>query len=63
LISIDTSKELAFCTDSDYIIFIKLSVDHNNYEPEKNCLIFKKGGTPPKSHRLLIKIAPSDSAY
>ena len=33
------------------------------YEPEKICLIFEIGGNTPKSHRILMKITPSDSAY
>jgi hypothetical protein len=31
--------------------------------PEKICPILEKRGTPPKSHRTLMKITPSDSAY
>ena len=33
------------------------------HEPAKFALIFKKGEIPPKSHRMLMKITPSDSAY
>ena len=31
--------------------------------PEKIFLFLKKEKTPPKSHRILMKITPSDSAY
>ena len=43
---------------SSLVLFIQ------NYEPEKICLILEnRRGKVPKSHTILTKITPSDSAY
>ena len=35
-----------------------------NFHEDETCFIFeKKGETTPKSHKILTKIAPSDSTY
>ena len=47
LIPIATSKELHFNADFRYINFIKLSLTHQSYEPEKNCLILENRGKQP----------------
>ena len=64
LILIVTSKESHFNADFKYISFIKFSVTHQMLRAGENLPYFrKKGETPPKSHIILMKITPSDSAY
>jgi len=51
LIPIDISKESVYYADFKYIGFV-LPIE--GYEPEKICLILKKGGKPLKSLIMLI---------
>ena len=64
LIPIVTSKESHFNADFKYISFIKISLTHQKLRAWENLPHFRKQGlTPPKSHKILTKITPSDSAY
>ena len=57
MIPIDISKELAYYADSKYIRFIKFSLTHQKLRAWENLSDFqKKGGKPPRSHRILMEI-------
>ena len=46
-LSMDTSEKSAFYSDSKYIRFIKFSVTHQSYQPDKTCLILGLAGKHP----------------
>jgi len=59
----DISKQLDYYTDSKYLRFIKLSVIHQKLRAREKLPVFqKRGDTPSKSQRNLMKITPSSSA-
>ena len=60
----DASKESDFHADFKYISFIKFSLCHHSYEPEKICLILENRGKQLlKVIESLKKITSSHSAY
>ena len=64
LIPIDASKESDFYDDFKYIGFIKFNSTYHKLRARENLPYFrKKGGMSSKSHKSLMKITPSDSAY
>ena len=64
LISRVTSQESHCYADFKYVSFIiKFSLTHQKLRAWENLPYFRKWGNPPKSHLILKKVTPSDSAY
>jgi len=62
LIPIDTSKETDIYIDFKYVSFIKFSLTHQKLSASENLPNFeKRGETPRKNHKILMKITPPDS--
>ena len=62
MMPIDSLKESNFYAGFNYISFINFSLMHQVTNLRKFVLFLKKGEIPPESHRILVKITPSDLA-